>query len=381
MAWNEPGGKDKDPWGGGGGGNRNNDGPPDLDELFRKVQQKLGGLFGGGSPSTGTGNFPWMLLIGLAVLIYGGLGIYQVNANEQAVVLRLGKYHSTESAGLHWNPPLIDSVTKVNMTEVRTERTTGQMLTEDANIVEVVLTVQWQVGDAESYVLRVRDPVKSLQEATDSALRHVVGSLTLNGVISQNRTQVSTDTQQRLQEYLDLYQTGILVDVVNLTDAKAPREVQDAFDDVTKAREDEVRLQNEAQAYANQVIPVARGQAQRIIEEAEGYKARVVESARGEAVRFEKLLTEYELAPEVTRERLYLDAVQEVMSSTSKVMVDVEGGNNMMYLPLDKLAQESTSQAGQRKDTSPIVIEEVYQRIVERLRQDAANGRRSQSVR
>ncbi|QFT53190.1 FtsH protease activity modulator HflK [Microbulbifer sp. THAF38] len=380
MAWNEPGGNNgKDPWGG-GGGNRNNDGPPDLDELFRKVQQKLGGLFGG-SPSTGTGKFPWMLVIVIAVLIYAGLGIYQVNANEQAVVLRLGKYHSTESAGLHWNPPLIDHVTKVNMTEVRTERTTGQMLTEDANIVEVVLTVQWQVSDAESFVLRVREPVKSLQEATDSALRHVVGSLTLNGVISQNRTQVSTDTQQRLQEYLDLYQTGIRIDVVNLTDAKAPREVQDAFDDVTKAREDEVRLQNEAQAYANQVIPVARGQAQRIIEEAEGYKARVVESARGEAVRFEKLLTEYERAPEVTRERLYLDAVQDVMSSTSKVMVDVEGGNNMMYLPLDKLAQESTTQAAQRKDTSPIVIEEVYQRIVERLRQDAAGNRRSQTVR
>ncbi|WP_444920765.1 FtsH protease activity modulator HflK [Microbulbifer sp. CnH-101-G] len=380
MAWNEPGGNNgKDPWGG-GGGNRNNDGPPDLDELFRKAQQKLGGLFGG-SPSTGTGKFPWMLVIVIAVLIYAGLGIYQVNANEQAVVLRLGKYHSTESAGLHWNPPLIDHVTKVNMTEVRTERTTGQMLTEDANIVEVVLTVQWQVSDAESFVLRVREPVKSLQEATDSALRHVVGSLTLNGVISQNRTQVSTDTQQRLQEYLDLYQTGIRIDVVNLTDAKAPREVQDAFDDVTKAREDEVRLQNEAQAYANQVIPVARGQAQRIIEEAEAYKARVVESARGEAVRFEKLLTEYERAPEVTRERLYLDAVQDVMSSTSKVMVDVEGGNNMMYLPLDKLAQESTTQAAQRKDTSPVIIEEVYQRIVERLRQDAASSRRSQTVR
>ncbi|WP_226643406.1 FtsH protease activity modulator HflK [Microbulbifer variabilis] len=380
MAWNEPGGNNgKDPWGG-GGGNRNNDGPPDLDELFRKVQQKLGGLFGG-SPSTGTGNFPWMLVIVVAVLIYAGLGIYQVNANEQAVVLRLGKYHSTESAGLHWNPPLIDHVTKVNMTEVRTERTTGQMLTEDANIVEVVLTVQWQVSDAESYVLRVREPVKSLQEATDSALRHVVGSLTLNGVISQNRTQVSTDTQQRLQEYLDLYQTGIRVDVVNLTDAKAPREVQDAFDDVTKAREDEVRLQNEAQAYANQVIPVARGQAQRIIEEAEGYKARVVESARGEAVRFEKLLTEYERAPEVTRERLYLDAVQDVMSNTSKVMVDVKGGNNMMYLPLDKLTQESTIQAAQRKDSSPIMVEEIYQRIVERLRQDAASSRRSQTVR
>ncbi|WHI44548.1 FtsH protease activity modulator HflK [Microbulbifer sp. EKSA008] len=384
MAWNEPGGNNKDPWG--GGGNRNNGGPPDLDELLRKIQQKLGGLFGGGgsgSPSGDSVKFPWVLVIGLAVLIYGGLGIYQVNANEQAVVLRLGKYHSTESAGLHWNPPLIDNVTKVNMTEVRTERTTGQMLTEDANIVEVVLTVQWQVGDAESFVLRVRDPVKSLQEATDSALRHVVGSLTLNGVISQNRTQVSADTQERLQEYLDLYQTGIRIDVVNLTDAKAPREVQDAFDDVTKAREDEVRLQNEAQADANQIIPVARGQAQRIIEEAEAYKARVIESARGEAVRFEKLLAEYERAPEVTRERLYLDAVQDVMANTSKVMVDVEGGNNMMYLPLDKLAQggAGAARAAQSQDTSPVMIEEVYQRVIERLRRDDASTRRSQTIR
>ncbi|SEA23047.1 FtsH protease activity modulator HflK [Microbulbifer marinus] len=382
MAWNEPGGNNKDPWGG-GGGNRN-DGPPDLDELLRKLQQKLNGLFGGGAGSGtggGSGSFPWSLVLIVLAVLYGLLGFYQVNANEAAVVLRLGKYHSTETSGLHWNPPLIDTVSKVNMTEVRTERTTGQMLTEDANIVEVVLTVQWHINDAESYVLRVRDPLKSLQEATDSALRHVVGSLTLNGVISQNRTQVSADTQQRLQQYLDLYQTGIRVDVVNLTDAKAPREVQDAFDDVTKAREDEVRLQNEAQAYANQVIPVARGQAQRIIEEAEAYKSRVVESARGEAVRFEKLLAEYERAPQVTRERLYLDAVQQVMANASKIMVDVEGGNNMMYLPLDKLAQESGSQAVQRKDVSPMVVDEVYQRIVERLRTEAANSRRNQNVR
>ncbi|WP_323845857.1 FtsH protease activity modulator HflK [Microbulbifer magnicolonia] len=381
MAWNEPGGNNKDPWGGGG---KRNDGPPDLDELLRKLQQKLNGLFGGG-PSTGaaggSGGFPWSLVLIVVAVLYGLWGFYQVNANESAVVLRLGKYHSTETAGLHWNPPLIDTVTKVNMTEVRTERTTGQMLTEDANIVEVVLTVQWHIDDAESYVLRVRDPLKSLQEATDSALRHVVGSLTLNGVISQNRTQVSTDTQQRLQQYLDLYQTGIRIDVVNLTDAKAPREVQDAFDDVTKAREDEVRLQNEAQAYANQVIPVARGQAQRILEEAEAYKTRVVELARGETVRFEKLLAEYQQAPAVTRERLYLDTVQEVMSNTTKVMVDVEGGSNMMYLPLDKLARDSNAQAVQRKDVSPNVVDEVYQRIVERLRTEAANSRRSQNVR
>ncbi|MCX2800250.1 FtsH protease activity modulator HflK [Microbulbifer thermotolerans] len=379
MAWNEPGGNNKDPW---GGGNRN-DGPPDLDELLRKLQQKLNNLFGGGSAS-GTGGqakFPWALVLIVLAVLYGVWGFYQVNANEAAVVLRLGKYHSTQSAGLHWNPPLIDTVTKVNMTEVRTERTTGQMLTKDASIVDVVLQVQWHIGDAEAYVLRVRDPLKSLQEATDSALRHVVGSSSLNGVISQNRTKVSAETQKRLQRYLDLYQTGIRVDVVNLTDAKAPREVQDAFDDVVRAREDEVRLQNEAQAYANQVIPVARGQAQRMIEEAEAYKARVVENARGEAVRFEKLLAEYERAPEVTRERLYLDAVQEVMASASKVMVDIEGGNNMMYLPLDKLAEQSGTQALQRRDVSPQVVDEIYQRIVDRLRTEAANSRRSQNVR
>ena len=381
MAWNEPGGNNKDPW---GGGNRNDGGPPDLDELLRKLQRKLNGLFGGGSSSGatgGSGKFPWSLILIVVAVLYGLLGFYQVNANESAVVLRLGKYHATQTAGLHWNPPLIDHVTKVNMTEVRTERTTGQMLTEDASIVDVVLQVQWHIDDAESYVLRVRDPLKSLQGATDSALRHVVGSTTLNGVISQDRTRVSADTQKRLQEYMDMYQTGIRIDVVNLTDAKAPREVQDAFDDVTKAREDEVRLQNEAQAYANQVIPVARGQAQRIIEEAGGYKSRVVESARGEAVRFDQLLAAYQQAPDVTRERLYLDAVQQIMTNTSKVMVDVKDGSNMMYLPLDKLGVGSDSQMMQRKDVSPEVVDEVYQRISDRLRTESAKNRRSQNVR
>ncbi|WP_105102798.1 FtsH protease activity modulator HflK [Microbulbifer pacificus] len=384
MAWNEPGGNNKDPW---GGGNRNNDGPPDLDELLRKMQQKLNGLFGG-KPTTaddgrpgGSGSFPWSLVLIVLAVVYGLWGFYQVDASQSAVVLRLGKYHETVGSGLHWNPPLIDNVTKVNMTEVRTERTTGQMLTEDASIVDVVLQVQWHIDDAESFVLRVADPLKSLQEATDSALRHVVGSQTLNGVISQNRTQVAADTQVRLQQYLDLYKTGIRVDVVNLTDAKAPREVQDAFDDVVRAREDEVRLQNEAQAYANQVIPVARGQAQRMIEEAEAYKSRVVESARGEAARFEKLLTEYQRAPDVTRERMYLDTVQDVMSNTSKVMVDVEGGNNMMYLPLDKLAENSGSGASTRTQVSSQVIDEITQRVMNQVRTEVNSNRRAREVR
>lgn len=382
MAWNEPGGKDKDPWGGGGGGNRNG-GPPDLDEILRKLQQKLSGLFGGAGSSSGgePSRFPWALIAIVAAVLYGLLGFYQVDANESAVVLRLGKYHSTETAGLHWNPPLVDSVTKVNMTEVRTERTDGQMLTEDANIVDVILQVQWYIDDAEAYVLRVADPLKSLKEATDSALRHVVGSETLDGVISQERGKVADETRDRLQEYLDHYQTGIEINVVNLTEAKAPPAVQDAFDDVTKAREDEVRLQNEAQAYANEVIPVAHGHAQRIEEDAEAYKSRVVQLARGETVRFEELLAEYQLAPEVTRERLYLDAVQEVMSNTSKVMVDVEGGNNMMYLPLDKLAQGGTDGAIRRKELSPAVIDEVSQQVLERIRSEVSNNRRNRTVR
>lgn len=381
MAWNEPGGNDKDPWGG-GGGNRNGGGPPDLDEILRKLQRKLGGLFGGRSGAGGgeSGKFPWALIAIVAAVLYGLLGFYQVDANESAVVLRLGKYHSTEASGLHWNPPLIDSVTKVNMTEVRTERTTGQMLTEDANIVDIILQVQWYIDDAEAYVLRVADPLKSLQEATDSALRHVVGSESLDGVISKSRGKVANDTQERLQEYLDMYQTGIQINVVNLTEAKAPPEVQDAFDDVTKAREDEVRLQNEAQAYANEVIPVARGRAQRIKEEAEAYKTKVVELAHGETVRFEKLLQEYQRAPEVTRERLYLDTVQTVMSNTSKVMVDVEGGNNMMYLPLDKLAQGGADSAIQRKHVSPAVIEEVSDRVMERIRTEVSNNRRNRGT-
>ncbi|MCH9692271.1 MAG: FtsH protease activity modulator HflK [Gammaproteobacteria bacterium] len=381
MPWNEPGGKDKDPW---NSGNRsNNGGPPGLDEALGKLLKKFNGLFGSGGSSSknGPNKFPWVLVLVISAALYGWWGIYQVDANESAVVLRLGKYHDTAGAGLHWNPPLIDTVTKVNVTEVRTESTTGQMLTEDANIVEVVLTVQWHIDDAESFVLRVRDPVRSLEEATDSALRHVVGSLTFNSVISQNRTQVSAETEARLQEYLDLYQTGIRIDTVNLTDAKAPHAVQDAFDDVTKAREDEVRAQNRGQAYANDVIPKARGRAQRIIEEAEAYKYRVVESARGESVRFERLLAEYARAPEVTRERMYLDALQQVMSKSSKVLIDVEGGNNMIYLPLDKLGQQAGGMGGVGQKLSPQVEDEISQLLDQLRKNQSNNNRRSGSVR
>ncbi len=314
MAWNEPGGGNngKDPWGSG------DQGPPDLDEAFKKLQQKLNSMFGGGgSKGTGggsagadiSGSFIVLILLVLG-LIWAAMGIYQIDEKDRAVVLRFGKYLDTYGPGLHWNPPLVDNKTIVSVTEERQYSSRGLMLTKDENIVESPLTVQYNVADPKAFALNVRTPELSLEQATDSALRHVVGSSTLDDVVSIGREQISVDVQVRLQEYLDNYGTGIQIVKVNIQEAKPPAEVKEAYDDVIKAREDQERVINEAQAYSNGVIPEARGRAQRIIEEANGYKAKVIVEAKGEANRFENLLTEYRKAPEVTRERLYLDAVQ-----------------------------------------------------------------------
>jgi membrane protease subunit HflK len=218
------------------------------------------------------------------------------------------------------------------------------MLTEDENIVDISLSAQYTIIDSQSFLLRVRDPETSLKHAAESALRHVIGSAELHQVLTEGRKAISIDVQARLQRYLDLYQTGILVTTVNIEDAQPPAEVQAAFDDVIRAKEDEQRVKNEAETYRNGIVPEARGQASRQIEEASAYKEQVVAEADGEAQRFEKLLAEYEKAPEVTRQRLYIDAMQSVMSKTSKVMVDVDGGN-LMYLPLDKLMKQSGAQS------------------------------------
>jgi membrane protease subunit HflK len=377
MAWNEPGGngkKPQDPWGGG------DQGPPDLDEALRKLQEKFGGLFGRRGPSGGGsgGSSPQavsggLVLTGLvvAVLVWAALGFYTVDEQERGVVLRLGKYHDTVQPGFQWNPPLIDDVTTVNVTRVNTITHREQMLTEDENIVEVNMSVQYVINNAEEFVLKVRSPERSLMHATESALRHVVGGSAMDYVLTDGRAQLGIDIQERLQGYLDYYTTGIQVSKVNVDDAKPPAEVQAAFDDVIKAREDEERVKNEAQAYANGIIPEARGQAQRQIEEANAYKQQVVAQAVGEADRFVKLLQEYKKAPEVTRNRLYLDAVQNVLGNTSKVMIDVEGGNNMLYLPLDRIVQESgkgqISTGGGNVD-----IRELTDRVYEQLRRDSA---------
>jgi len=379
MAWNEPGGGNnpKDPWGGG------NQGPPDLDEALKKLQEKMGGLFGGGSSGGGAGGkisgTLLIALLALVLVVWGVMGFYQVDEQERGVVLRFGKYHDTVMPGLHWNPPLIDQVTVINATRVRAVSFDEIMLTQDENIIEVRLSVQYAVEDPEKFVLKVREPERSLSHATQSALRHVVGDNGMDVALTTGRAQIAIDVQSRLQRYLDLYETGIDIKQVNVDESKPPTQVQAAFDDVIKAREDEERVKNEAQSYANGIVPEARGAAQRQIEEASAYRERVIARARGEAERFSDLLAEYQKAPVVTRERLYLDAVQDVFAKTSKIMVDVEGGNNVMYLPLDKLRPQGEGSGRARQvEVDSSNIRELTDAVMEQLRRDnaASNSRR-----
>ncbi|HLT05654.1 MAG TPA: FtsH protease activity modulator HflK [Pseudomonas sp.] len=382
MAWNEPGGNsnnnDKDPWGGRRGGDRK--GPPDLDEAFRKLQDSLNGMFGGKKSSGGgaTGN-PKGGGLGLVAIVVAVLAvmwlysaIYVVDEQEQAVVLRFGEYYETVGPGLNIYFPPIDRKFQENVTRERAYSKQGQMLTEDENIVEVPLTVQYKITNLKDFVLNVDQPEVSLQHATDSALRHVVGSTGMDQVLTEGREQVATETRERLQRFLDNYRTGITVTQVNVQSAAAPKEVQEAFDDVIRAREDEQREKNQAEAYANGVIPEARGQAQRIIEEANGYRDAVVSRAEGEAARFSLLLAEYRKAPQVTRERLYLETMQEVYGNTSKVLVSGDKGqNNLLYLPLDKMIQGRAGTPGSTpagaaaptpSDTAARIVREMEQR-------------------
>ncbi|MFJ4457810.1 FtsH protease activity modulator HflK [Pseudomonas sp. NPDC089392] len=369
MAWNEPGGNsnNQDPWGGrrgGGGGGGDKKGPPDLDEAFRKLQDSLNGMFGSGKKrggadrNAGKGGGLGLLGIGLAVLaaIWLYSAVYVVDEQEQAVVLRFGKYYETVGPGLNIYFPPIDRKYMENVTRERAYTKQGQMLTEDENIVEVPLTVQYKISNLQDFVLNVDQPEVSLQHATDSALRHVVGSTSMDQVLTEGREQMAVDIRERLQRFLDTYRTGITVTQVNVQSAAAPREVQEAFDDVIRAREDEQRARNQAESYANGVVPEARGQAQRIIEDANGYRDEVIARAKGEADRFTKLLGEYRKAPDVTRQRLYLETMQEVYSNSSKVMVATKDGqNNLLYLPLDKMVEGSRNPSAPTTSVSPSV--------------------------
>lgn len=394
MAWNEPGGNrnDNDPWG--NGGRRGNDqGPPDLDEALKKGLDKLNKMLGGKGKKSGgdggsnggsgaAGGFGAVLALA-AILVVGYVvfqSFYTVNEQERAVVLRFGEYSNTESPGLRFKVPLIDDVTKVAVTSVRTAQSSGQMLTQDENLVTVDLQVQYRVGDARDYVLNVRDSNQALAFATDSALRHEVGSSSLDDVLTEGRAELAVRVEQRLQGFLQEYGTGLEIVRVNVESTQPPAAVQDAFREVQRAREDEQRVKEEAETYRNKVVPEARGQAQRLIEEASAYKQEVIERARGETARFLELLAVYQMAPTVTRERMYLQSLETVLSNSSKILVDTESSGNMMYLPLDRLTQGASSRSGSQSSDSgsqtdiQTVTDQVIQEL--RMRQDT-NTRRS----
>ena len=393
MAWNEPGGNrnDNDPWGTGGGRRGNDQGPPDLDEALKKGLDKLnrmlggkGGNSGGGSSSGGSAGGLGAILAIAAILVVGYViyqSFYTVDEQERAVVLRFGEYNRTENPGLRFKVPLIDTVNKVRVTSIRTAESSGQMLTQDENLVTVDLQVQYRVGDAQAYVLNVRDSNQALAFATDSALRHEVGSSSLDDVLTEGRAELAVRVEQRLQSFLREYGTGLEIVRVNVESTQPPAPVQDAFREVQRAREDEQRLKEEAETYRNKIVPEARGQAQRMIEEANAYKQEVIERARGETARFNQLLAVYEQAPVVIRERMYIQALEQVLGNSSKIFVDTESSGNMMYLPLDRLTQGSLSSSGSRMSGSSgqqVDIQTLTDQVLQELRtRQDTNTRRS----
>ena len=338
MAWNEPGGnKPRDPWGGGG-----DQGPPDLDEVLKNLRGKFSGLFGGKSGGSGNGGGASLIaIIGIAlVVLYLFWGAFTVDQQDRAVVLSFGKYDRTLGPGLNWHWPPVETFRRVKVDQTREYSLREEMLTRDTNIVGVNLKVQYRVVDAQTYVLRVANSEAVLMHAVESALRQVVGAATMDEVLIEERERIGADVRLRLQEYLDRYNTGLLIVELILDRTAAPEAVRDAFDDVARAKEDEERFRNEAQTYANGVIPDASGRARRLREEAQAYKEQVVARAEGDAQRFEALLTEYRRAPAVTRDRLYLETLEQVLSGASKVLIDTKSGNNMLYLPLDQMIRQ-----------------------------------------
>jgi membrane protease subunit HflK len=345
MPWNSPGGdKNKDPW----GQNSGNQGPPDLDEVFRNLTKKFGGIFGsgGGSSSTSPGSNKPILLFALvaAIVIWGiydKFGFYIVEQAERGVELRFGEFQVMTEAGLNWHLPFpIETVEIVNVDEVREVSNRTSMLTQDENIVEVSLEAQYKIRDAEKYIFNVRDPDKTVKDAMESAVREVVGKSTIDSVMFEGRAQISSITRELLQGILDSYQSGIYIQKVNIEKSVPPDAVKDAFEDAIKSREDYDRYIKEAEAYANSILPQARGEAARFLQEADAYRDRAIANSEGEAKRFLKLLAEYVKAPKVTRERLYIEAVESVYSNSNKVLIDVKGGNNIIYLPLDQIVKQ-----------------------------------------
>ncbi|MBH32606.1 MAG: FtsH protease activity modulator HflK [Gammaproteobacteria bacterium] len=369
---------DKDPWG------RERQSPPDLDDVVNKFLGSLGGIFG--SKKSGNGSAPQKkgspTLIFIILIVWLASGFYIISENERGVVLRFGEHVRTTMPGPGWHLPTpIETVEKVNVTGIRSVEKRTTMLTQDENIVDLAFSVQYRVKNAENYKFNVEFPDipgdrtcrfgsrNTVCGVLDSAIRDIVGKNNMDYLLREGRAEIATKTEDLMQEILDQYQSGIEVVTVNLQDSQPPNAVQDAFQDATKAREDMERYKNEAEAYANEVIPQARGEAARMVQDALAYKERVIANAEGESTRFEKLLFEYKRAPEVTRNRLYLQAVESVLSNSSKIMIDVKGGNNLLFLPLDKIINQNSDTTDEDQST------------VEELLNKNSNSNSSDSIR
>lgn len=375
MSWNEPGdrdnkGKKKDPW-----GRQDEEGPPNIDEALRQLQRKLRSVFGGGEgpqEPVGGQKQPGMkgfsfTLIGIVLLgIYFASGIYIVEPAEEAVVLRFGKYVDTYGPGPHWIAPFIETKEIVNVQEVKTTKHGGQMLTKDENIVSAEVAVQYRINNAPDYLFSLVQPEKSLQQVAESALRSVVGQSTLNEVLTSGRNEIRAEIHKQVQQILNNYKSGLEISDLAMQQTKAPEEVKAAFDDAIKAQQDEERLVNEAEAYSRKIIPIAEGHAKRTFEEARAYKERAILEAQGKTAKFAEILPQYQRAPQVTRERLFIETLQEVYANTPKIFVDVTGSNNLVYLPLDKMMQRKSYAEPRLKeddDGSMSVIEKTNQGV------------------
>jgi len=356
-----------------------NQGPPDLDELWRDFNRRLGGLFGGGRgrrPEGGGGFQPDMrnagigigLIAAVLVLIWLGTGFFIVQEGQQAVITQFGRYKSTVGAGFNWRLPYpIQRHEVVNVTQIRSVdigrdsviKATGlresAMLTEDENIVEIKFAVQYRLNDARAFLFEARNPAETVVHAAETAVREVVGKMRMDSAIAEERDQIAPRVRTLMQQILDRYKVGIEVVGINLQQGgvRPPEQVQAAFDDVLKAAQERERAKNEAQAYANDVIPRAVGSASRLREEAEGYKARVVAQAQGDAQRFRSVLTEYQKAPQVTRDRMYLETMQQIYANVTKVMVETRQGSSLLYLPLDRILQQVSQGAAAAVGSDP----------------------------
>ena len=367
MAWNEPGGNGgKDPW----GQRRKEQGPPDLDKIIKNIRDRLSGLLGGGGGGGGGGKggggservnrIGLGLIAAVALGLWALSGLYIINQGERGVELKFGRKDQVTGPGLHWHLPWpIERVEKVNVDQVSTLSIgrrgdkgsgggidSGFMLTEDENIVVVEFTVQYKIKDASDYLFNVRDPKSTIVQAMESASREVVGKSQLDFIITEGQLEVSEKSQKLLQEILDRYKSGIQIVKVQMQKVSPPEEVKAAFDDATKAREDGARVIKEAEAYSNDIIPRARGAASRLLQEAQGYKASIMARAEGDARRFASIVSEYARYPGVTRDRMYIETMEQVLSSTTKIFIDQKGSSNVLYLPLDRMLQQASGITG-----------------------------------